>query len=117
MLNAKTLKLNRILNLKEFFIKSNEQDYRLTKEQIEELKREKEEYETAKASLGITEEMRKKDKNELTEEEKDLLYEEYVLDAAIGGTVDFIEGNYYDFDTDFKKVMKEVKHELKMMQS
>lgn len=113
------LKLNRISGVKKDMVKRTKR-MRLTQEDIEMLIKEKEKMEKAKEKLNITDEIRKKAISELTEKEKDALYEEYVLQSAIEGTIDFIEGRYYT-EEEFKKEMKniemEIQQEMKMMQS
>lgn len=82
--------------------------------------KEKEKMQKAKEELNITEKMRKKAISELTEKEKDDLYEEYVLNSAIDGMNDFIEGRYYtedEFEKEMEKIEIEIQQELKMMQS
>lgn len=116
-------KLNRISNVKKHIEKSTlkkEKRVELTQANIDALIKEKEKMQKAKEKLNITDEMRKKAISELTEEEKDALYEEYVLDSAIEGTIDFIEGRYYteeEFKKEMENIEKQIKQEVKMMQS
>jgi len=122
MINTLTLKLNRISGAKEYVVKSTlkkSKRLELTQTDIKMLIKEKEKMQKAKEKLNITDEIRKKAISELTEKEKDALYEEYVLDSAIEGTIDFVEGRYYT-EEQFTKEMKNIEMGIiqkeKMMQ-
>lgn len=98
MINTKTLKLStekrrgtikvsdvlRISKRLEHFEPISEQEKEELREEILSLKQQLQ-------NLNITEEMRNKDKTELTQEEKDKLYNEYVYNSAISGILSLIK--------------------------
>ena len=113
MVNTKiTLKLNKILEIKQYLTKKIKKDYAIKPIELdrEALIEEKEKLEKAKESLNITNEMRNKNVKELTSKEKDALYDEYVYNSAIEGLNDFIEGNYYTHEQ-FLEEMKKIEEE------
>ena len=114
MINTKTLKLNSIISLKLKKKESKvETDKSLSINDIKSLCRERAKLQIELSKLNITEEMRRKNVLELTEEEKDMLYDEYVLTSAIEGTTDFIEGRYYTCNNmqEVKEFLNQIKEE------
>ena len=123
MISTKNLRLNSIMPVK---IKAKKEGMKTEKSKglsnnvIKSLCRERTKLERELSKLNITEEMRKKTVLELTEEEKDVLYDEYVLTSAIEGTTDFIEGRYYtsyEFEKELNSIREEVENEWQLMQS
>jgi hypothetical protein len=76
----------------------------ISEEETEEFKKDIKYFETKIKELNITEQTRKKKKTELTEEEQDKLYDEYVYKSLIDGSISAIEDGMCDLEPFLKEL-------------